>query len=144
MTASEVVNGAVFMEEGADDWVVVKDIDFASMCEHHLVPFKGRVSIGYVPDGKVLGLSKFVRIANVFARRLQVQERMTKQIAQAVQDELNPLCVAVMVESEHLCMVMRGVEKTGSTTVTTAFLGEAKADKKLQKQFWRRLQHSRH
>jgi GTP cyclohydrolase I len=131
---ADIVNGAVFAE-GADGLVVVREIEFSSLCEHHLVPFKGRVHIGYIPNGKVLGLSKFVRITNVFARRLQVQERLTKQIADAIAEELAPLGVAVMIESEHLCMVMRGVEKPGSSTVSTCYLGEFKAGRHLQQEF---------
>jgi GTP cyclohydrolase I len=137
-STAEIVNKAVFTED-ADGLVVVRDIDFSSLCEHHLVPFKGRVHIGYIPNGKVLGLSKFVRITNVFARRLQVQERLTKQIADAIAEELAPLGVAVMIESEHLCMVMRGVEKSGSSTVSTSYLGEFKTDRHLRQEFLAQL-----
>jgi GTP cyclohydrolase I len=133
-STAEIVNKAVFAED-ADGLVVVRDIDFSSLCEHHLVPFKGKVHIGYIPNGKVLGLSKFVRITNVFARRLQVQERLTKQIADAIAEELAPLGVAVMIESEHLCMVMRGVEKSGSSTVSTCYLGEFKESRHLRQEF---------
>lgn len=138
----EVVNGAIFHEEGADGLVVVRDIDFSSLCEHHLVPFKGQAHIGYVANGAVLGLSKFARIVNVFARRLQVQERLTKQIAQAIEDELAPLGVAVVIQSEHLCMVMRGVEKVGSSTVTSSFLGQFKSDADLRQQFFNQISFS--
>jgi GTP cyclohydrolase I len=137
-SAAEISNGAVFTED-ADGLVVVRDIEFSSLCEHHLVPFKGRVHIGYIPNGKVLGLSKFVRITNVFARRLQIQERLTKQIAEAIAEELAPLGVAVMIESEHLCMVMRGVEKSGSSTVSTCYLGEFKTGRHLRQEFLAQL-----
>lgn len=105
------------------------------MCEHHLVPFTGRIHIGYIPAGKVLGLSKFARIAEMFARRLQLQERLTRQVAMAIEAILKPLGVAVVMESSHLCMVMRGVEKTSATTITSSMLGGFRKSTKTREEF---------
>jgi len=137
-TAQELVNGAIFAEE-ADELVVVRDIDFSSMCEHHLVPFRGKVHVGYIPNGKVLGLSKFVRLVDLHARRLQVQERLTKQIANSIVEVLQPKGVAVTIQAEHMCMVMRGVEKSGSSTVTSCLLGDLKNDKSLRQEFFNQI-----
>lgn len=137
-TAKELVNGAVFAED-AEELVVVRDIDFSSMCEHHLVPFRGKVHIGYIPNGKVLGLSKFVRLVDLHARRLQVQERLTKQIANSIVEVLNPKGVAVTMQAEHMCMVMRGVEKAGASTVTSCLLGELKTDNSLRQEFFNQI-----
>jgi len=104
--------------------VLVRDIDIFSMCEHHLLPFFGKAHVAYIPDGKIVGLSKIGRVVEVFARRLQVQERLTQQIRDAIQDVLNPKGVAVVIEAKHLCMVMRGVEKLNSVTTTSAMSGE--------------------
>ena len=118
----EVLNGALFTVD-YNEMVIVRDIDYYSLCEHHLLPFFGRCHVAYIPNGRVLGLSKIPRLVNVFARRLQIQERMTNQIAQTVQAAVNPTGVAVVCEGTHLCMSMRGVEKQNSTAVTSAMLG---------------------
>ncbi|KAF7917721.1 uncharacterized protein EAE98_010137 [Botrytis deweyae] len=132
--ANEVLNGAIFNEE-IEDMVIVSDIDVFSLCEHHMLPFFGKVHIGYIPNGRVLGLSKFSRIVEIFARRLQVQERLTTQIADAIEDALQPLGVAVIIECKHMCMIMRGVEKTGSLTSTQCMRGVLKDGVKERKNF---------
>jgi GTP cyclohydrolase I len=119
---TEVMNDAVF-EEGFEDMVIIRDIEMYSLCEHHMLPFYGRCHIGYIPKGKVVGLSKIPRIVDVFARRLQVQERLTHQVSSALFEYLNPLGVGVVVEAYHLCMMMRGVEKQNSFTMTSSMLG---------------------
>jgi GTP cyclohydrolase I len=118
----QLINGALF-DVDYDEMVVVKDIDFSSLCEHHLLPFYGRAHVAYVPYGKVVGLSKIPRIVDMFARRLQVQERMTRQIADFIQEVLHPQGVAVVVEGTHMCSVMRGVKKSNATMTTSAMLG---------------------
>ena len=116
--------GRTFEEvAGYDDMVVVRDIQFHSHCEHHMVPIIGKAHVGYLPDGKVVGLSKIARVVDIFAHRLQTQEAMTAQIANVIQDVLNPRGVAVMIEAEHMCMAMRGIRKQGSTTLTSTFTG---------------------
>jgi len=118
-----------------DEMVIVKDIEFFSMCEHHLLPFFGKAHIAYVPDGKVIGLSKIPRVVDVFARRLQVQERLTTQIADAISDAIAPQGVAVILEAQHLCMMMRGVEKQHSATVTSVMLGVFKTQLQTRNEF---------
>ena len=120
---ADVVNDAIFNEE-YDEMVIVKDIECYSLCEHHLLPFFGKCHVGYLPRKKIIGLSKIPRIVDMFARRLQVQERLTKQIAEALQDVLNPAGVAVVIEAQHLCMMVRGVQKQHSQTMTNVMLGE--------------------
>lgn len=130
----EVLNGAVFNEK-YDEMVIVKDIDFYSMCEHHLLPFYGKVHIAYIPDGKIVGLSKIPRIVDVFARRLQVQERMTQEIGVTLEEYLTPRGVAVVVEAYHMCMMMRGVQKQNSITTTSAMHGIFKEDARTRAEF---------
>ncbi len=119
--------GRTFEEiAGYDDLVVVRDIEFHSHCEHHMLPIIGKAHVGYLPDGKVVGLSKIARVVDIFAHRLQTQEALTAQVAAAIQETLNPRGVAVMIEAEHMCMAMRGIRKQGSTTLTTTFTGAFK------------------
>jgi GTP cyclohydrolase I len=131
---AKLVNGALFTVE-YDEMVIVKDVEFFSMCEHHMLPFHGKAHIAYIPNGKVIGLSKIPRIVDVFARRLQVQERMTQEIAQTLMDILKPKGVAVACEAQHFCMMMRGVEKQHSSTVTSAMLGEFRERKETRDEF---------
>jgi GTP cyclohydrolase IA len=137
-----VINGALFQAEG-NGMVVVKDIEVHSMCEHHLVPFHGVVHVGYIPNQHIIGLSKFARIVEVFARRLQVQERLTNEVAESIERVLKPAGVAVVVECTHMCMVMRGVEKSGSRTCTRAMTGVFKDDANLRAEFFSMVNSSR-
>ena len=134
MDVKTVLHDALF-EVDYDEMVVVKDIEFFSMCEHHLLPFFGKAHIAYLPDGKVIGLSKIPRVVDVFARRLQVQERLTTQIADAIADAVDPQGVAVILEARHLCMMMRGVEKQHSATVTSAMRGVFKTQLQTRNEF---------
>ena len=136
MDPAQLLKKAVFKED-YDSMVIVKDIEFYSLCEHHLVPFYGKAHIGYIPKGKIVGLSKLARLVNVFSRRLQVQERMTKEIAFAIDKTLKPQGVAVVVEGLHLCMMMRGVEKENSVTVTSQMVGVFRKDEKTRGEFMR-------
>jgi GTP cyclohydrolase I len=129
-----IVNGALF-DVQYDEMVIVKDIEFFSMCEHHLLPFYGKAHVAYLPNKKVIGLSKVPRIVDVFARRLQVQERLTQQIAETIQDVLKPKGVGVIMEARHFCMMMRGVEKQHSGTVTSAMLGGFRRNKRTRDEF---------
>jgi len=129
-----VINGAVF-EEKYNEMVMVKNIDFFSICEHHLLPFYGKAHIAYIPDGKIIGLSKLPRIVEVFSRRLQVQERLTQQIAETLNEILEPAGVAVVMEAKHLCMIMRGVEKLNSIATTSAMVGVFRENERTRQEF---------
>jgi GTP cyclohydrolase IA len=130
----KVINGALFTEPYAE-MIVVSDIDFFSLCEHHILPFFGKAHVAYIPRDRIVGISKVARLVEVFARRLQVQERMTTQIANTVQAQLEPLGVAVVLEAEHLCMRMRGVEKQNSRVTTSAMLGSFQSNQKTREEF---------
>ena len=132
--ADKILNGAVF-SVCYDEMVVVKDIEMFSLCEHHVLPFFGKCHVAYIPDKKVVGLSKIPRLVNMFSRRLQIQERLTNQIAQALYKSVNPLGVGVVIEARHLCMVMRGVEKQNSETVTSAMLGAFRDNHQTREEF---------
>jgi GTP cyclohydrolase I len=133
-TVEEVVEGAIFPDD-CNEMVIVKDVEFYSQCEHHMLPFFGRVHVGYVPDGKIIGLSKIARIVDVFARRLQVQERMTGQIADGLMEILAPRGVGVVVEASHFCMMMRGVQKQNSSTLSSAMRGIFQQDARTRMEF---------
>ena len=132
---TEILGEALFTTTN-DEMVLVRDIEFYSMCEHHILPIIGRVHVAYIPDGKVVGLSKIPRIVNVFARRLQIQEQMTEQIADAIREAINPKGVAVVVHARHMCMEMRGVQKINSTTVSSALRGLFKSDERTRSEFY--------
>jgi len=131
----EILNQALFSSSN-DEMVLVRDIEFYSMCEHHMLPIIGRAHVAYIPDGKVVGLSKIPRIVNVFARRLQIQEQMTEQIADAISETIRPKGVAVVLHARHMCMEMRGVEKINSTTVSSALRGLFKRDERTRNEFY--------
>ncbi len=133
-TTRKILNGAIFDEE-YDEMVVMKDIDLFSLCEHHLLPFYGKCHVAYIPKGKIVGLSKIPRIVEMFARRLQVQERLTNQIANCLKEALDPLGVAVIIEALHLCMAMRGIEKQNATCVTSTMLGVFRTDRGTRMEF---------
>ena len=133
-TVEQVLHGALFDVE-YDEMVIVKDIEFYSLCEHHLLPFYGKAHVAYLPTNKVIGLSKVARVVDVFARRLQVQERLTRQVAEAIEDAIYPQGVGVVLEAQHLCMMMRGVEKQHSATVTSAMLGAFKTQPQTRNEF---------
>ena len=139
--AEKMINGAVFTVD-YDEMVVVKDIDFYSMCEHHMLPFYGKAHVAYIPDGKVIGLSKIPRIVEMFARRLQIQEQMTSQIANFVQETLNPQGVAVVIEGAHMCAMMRGVKKDNTKMVTSKMLGCFKENEKTRAEFMSHIKHN--
>jgi len=130
----KLINNAVFKED-YDQMVMVKDIGFYSMCEHHLLPFFGHAHVAYIPDGKIIGLSKIPRMVDMFARRLQVQERMTQEIAAIIDDSLSPKGVAIIIEAQHMCMQMRGVQKKNSYMTTSSMLGIFRTDNKTRKEF---------
>ena len=134
MTVDDVVGSALFEEEH-ENMVMVRDIELYSLCEHHMLPFFGKAHVAYIPDGRIVGLSKLPRLVDVFARRLQVQERLTEQIADAIDEVLAPLGVGVVIEAYHLCMMMRGVEKQNSKTTTSCLLGRFKEDEKTRAEF---------
>ncbi len=129
-----LLNGAIFHED-YDDMVLVKDIEFYSLCEHHMLPFYGKVHVAYIPNGKIVGLSKIPRLVDMFARRLQVQERLTTQIAEALEEALEPKGVAVVVEGAHMCMLMRGVQKQSATMVTSHVMGVFRSDRATRQEF---------
>ena len=134
MDVNKVVNGALFAVK-YDEMVIMKDIEFFSMCEHHMLPFFGKVHVAYIPRDRVIGLSKLPRLVDVFARRLQIQERMTQQIAQTIQDLIDPMGVGVICEARHFCMMMRGVEKQHSGAVTSAMLGAFRDRRETRSEF---------
>ena len=134
-----ILNSALFSEEYSE-MIVLKDLDFFTLCEHHLLPFFGKAHVAYIPDGRIVGLSKVARVVDVFARRLQVQERLTDQIAEALDDALAPRGVGVVLEASHFCMMMRGVEKQGSRTLTSALRGAFREDASTRDEFLRLVQ----
>jgi GTP cyclohydrolase I len=138
----EILNDALF-DVAYDEMVIVKDIDFYSLCEHHLLPFFGRAHVAYVPNGRVVGLSKIPRVVEMFAKRLQVQERLTMQIAETLESVLEPKGVAVVIESIHLCMMMRGVESPNASAITSSIRGEFERDPKTRSEFMQLIRHRR-
>ncbi len=134
MNADEVLNGALF-DVAYDEMVIVRDIELFSLCEHHLLPFFGKCHVAYIPKGRIVGLSKIPRLVDMYARRLQVQERLTTQIAETINERIRPRGVAVVIEAQHLCMIMRGVEKQNSVAVTSSMLGVFKDDQNTRNEF---------
>ncbi|HMF01539.1 MAG TPA: GTP cyclohydrolase I FolE [Terriglobia bacterium] len=134
MSADELLNGALF-DVAYDEMVIVRDIEMFSLCEHHLLPFFGKCHVGYIPNGRVIGLSKIPRLVDMYARRLQVQERLTMQIAETINEKVRPRGVAVVVEAQHLCMIMRGVEKQHSVAVTSSMIGAFKDNQNTRNEF---------
>ena len=134
MNVTEILNGALF-EVCYDEMVIVKDIEMYSLCEHHLLPFFGKVHVAYLPRKKVIGLSKIARVVDMYARRFQIQERLTNQIAETIQDAIDPVGVGVIIEAKHLCMIMRGVEKQHSSAVTSAMLGAFRENQQTREEF---------
>lgn len=130
----DVIHGAIFTSE-QDDMIIVRDIEFYSMCEHHMLPFFGRCAIGYIPRGKIFGVSKLARLVDVFARRLQIQERLCQQVAQAIFDSIHPQGVGVVMEAQHLCMLMRGVQKQNSVMTTSTMLGSFRREQATRLEF---------
>jgi GTP cyclohydrolase IA len=141
--AAQVIGDALFEEPGHESMIMVRDIELYSLCEHHMLPFFGRAHVAYIPNGRIVGLSKMARVVDVFARRLQVQERLTEQIALALEKELRPRGIGVVIEAQHLCMMMRGVQKQNSKTITSALRGSFRDDAKTRDEFLR-LAHNEH
>ncbi|HJU11935.1 MAG TPA: GTP cyclohydrolase I FolE [Candidatus Binataceae bacterium] len=139
----QVINGALFTEEDYQEIILCRDVDFYSLCEHHLLPFMGKAHVAYLPNRHIVGLSKIARLVEIYARRLQIQERMTTQIAQTIMDEIKPLGVAVVLEAEHLCMRMRGVEKQNSYVTTSAMLGRFRTHLETRQEFMNLLRNGK-
>jgi GTP cyclohydrolase I len=142
MDPDEILGKALF-DVAYDEMVIVRDIEVFSLCEHHLLPFFGKCHVGYIPNGRVIGLSKIPRLVDMYARRLQVQERLTTQIADTIQDKIHPRGVAVVIEAQHLCMIMRGVEKQNSVAVTSSMLGAFKDNQNTRNEFLNLVKHSK-
>lgn len=140
----KIINGALFTEDSYQEMILCKDLDFYSLCEHHLLPFMGKAHVAYLPNHRIVGLSKMARLVEIFARRLQVQERLTTQIAQTLMEEIEPLGVAVVLEAEHLCMRMRGVEKQNSWVTTSAMLGVFRSNHETRQEFMNLLGRAAH
>jgi len=139
----QAINGALFVEQDYQEMILCKDLDFYSLCEHHLLPFMGKAHVAYLPNRKIVGISKLARLVEIYARRLQVQERLTTQIAQTLMSVIDPLGVAVVIEAEHLCMRMRGVEKQNSYVTTSAMLGAFRTHTETRQEFMQLLRHGK-
>jgi len=139
----QAINGALFVEQDYQEMILCKDLDFYSLCEHHLLPFMGKAHVAYLPNRKIVGISKLARLVEIYARRLQVQERLTTQIAQTLMSVIDPLGVAVVIEAEHLCMRMRGVEKQNSYVTTSAMLGVFRTHTEMRQEFMQLLRHGK-